>query len=58
MRRTDALAFLFTAIAVLVVNAVLAVAIDCSFYLAKYIYAYEEAAPPGFAFAQAVCRRK
>jgi SulP family sulfate permease len=38
MRRTDALAFLFTAIAVLVVNAVLAVALGCSFYAVRYLY--------------------
>lgn len=38
MRRVDAAAFLATATAVLVVNAVLAVAIGCSFYLAKYLY--------------------
>ena len=38
MRRVDAAAFLATAAAVLVVNAVLAVAIGCSFYLAKYLY--------------------
>jgi SulP family sulfate permease len=38
MRRTDALAFLSTATAVLVVNAVLAVAIGCSFYLIRYVY--------------------
>ena len=38
MRRVDALAFLFTAGAVLVVNAVLAVGIGSSLYLAKYLY--------------------
>jgi SulP family sulfate permease len=38
MRRTDALAFLCTAIAVLVVNAVLAVALGCSFYAVHYLY--------------------
>jgi SulP family sulfate permease len=38
MRRTDALAFLFTAVAVLVVNAVLAVAIGCFFYAVRYLY--------------------
>lgn len=38
MRRVDALAFLFTATAVLVVNAVLAVAIGCSFYLVRELY--------------------
>ncbi len=37
MRRTDALAFLCTAAAVLVVNAVLAVAIGCSFYVFRYL---------------------
>jgi len=39
MRRVDALAFLSTAIAVLLVNAVLAVAIGCSFYAAHFLYA-------------------
>lgn len=38
MRRTDALGFLTTAVAVLVMNAVLAVAIGCSFYLIRYLY--------------------
>ena len=38
MRRTDAFAFLFTAGATLVVNAVLAVAIGCSFYAAHYLW--------------------
>jgi sulfate permease, SulP family len=38
MRKVDALAFLSTAAAVLVVNAVLAVAIGCSFYLLHYLY--------------------
>jgi SulP family sulfate permease len=38
MRRVDALAFLSTAAAVLVVNAVLAVGIGCSLYLARYVY--------------------
>jgi SulP family sulfate permease len=38
MRRVDAAAFLATAIAVLMVNAVLAVAIGCSFYVARYVY--------------------
>ena len=38
MRRVDALAFLSTAVAVLVVNAVLAVAIGCSFYLLRAVY--------------------
>ncbi len=38
MRRTDALAFLFTAAATLVVNAVLAVAIGCSFYAVRYLW--------------------
>ena len=37
MRRTDAIAFLITAVAVLVVNAVLAVAMGCSIYLVRYI---------------------
>ncbi|MGC2658993.1 MAG: SulP family inorganic anion transporter [Bryobacteraceae bacterium] len=38
MRPVDALGFLTTAVAVLVVNAILAVAIGCSFYLARYLY--------------------
>jgi len=38
MRRVDALAFLSTAAAVLVVNAVLAVGIGCSLYLLRYLY--------------------
>lgn len=38
MRRTDALAFLSTALAVLLVNAVAAVAIGCSFYGARWLY--------------------
>ncbi len=38
MRRVDALAFLTTAISVLLVNAILAVAIGCSFYVARYLY--------------------
>jgi SulP family sulfate permease len=38
MRKVDALAFLSTAAAVLMVNAVLAVAIGCSFYFLHYVY--------------------
>lgn len=38
MRKVDVAAFLGTAIAVLVVNAVLAVAIGCSFYVFRYFY--------------------
>ncbi len=38
MRRVDALAFLSTATAVLMVNAVLAVGIGCSLYLMRYLY--------------------
>jgi SulP family sulfate permease len=38
MRRVDAMGFLFTAVSVLVVNAILAVAIGCSFYLLRYVY--------------------
>ena len=38
MSRVNALAFLSTAAAVLVVNAVLAVGIGCSFYLFRYLY--------------------
>jgi SulP family sulfate permease len=38
MRPVDAAAFLSTAVAVLIVNAVLAVAIGCAFYLARYVY--------------------
>jgi sulfate permease, SulP family len=45
MRRTDALAFLCTAAAVLVVNAVLAVAIGCSFYVFRYVFSKLHRAP-------------
>ena len=38
MNRTDAAAFLATAVSVLAVNAVLAVAIGCSVYGLKYVY--------------------
>jgi SulP family sulfate permease len=38
MRRVDAAAFLSTAIAVLLVNSILAVAIGCSFYGFRYLY--------------------
>jgi SulP family sulfate permease len=38
MRRVDAFAFLFTAVAVLVMNAVIAVAIGSGFYLIRYSY--------------------
>jgi SulP family sulfate permease len=38
MRRVDALAFLSTAIAVLIVNAVLAVALGCLCYVVRYLY--------------------
>ena len=38
MRRVDALAFLSTAAAVLVVNAVLAVGIGCLLYLVRHVY--------------------
>jgi SulP family sulfate permease len=38
MALVDALGFLSTAAATLVVNAVLAVAIGCSFYLARFVY--------------------
>jgi SulP family sulfate permease len=38
MRRVDAFAFLATATAVLMVNAVLAVAIGCSLYAVRYVY--------------------
>lgn len=38
MRRVDALAFLGTAISVLIVNAVAAVAIGCCFYGIRYLY--------------------
>lgn len=37
MRKTDAIAFLVTAVAVLVVNAVLAVALGCLIYLGRYL---------------------
>ena len=45
MRRTDALAFLSTAAAVLMVNAILAVAIGCSFYVAAYVYRHFKKQP-------------
>jgi SulP family sulfate permease len=38
MRKVDAAAFLSTALAVLIVNAVLAVAIGCAFYVFRYAY--------------------
>jgi len=38
MRRVDAAAFLSTAVAVLLVNSILAVAIGCSFYVFRYLY--------------------
>lgn len=38
MRRVDALAFLSTAVAVLVVNAVVAVGIGCSYYVVLYLW--------------------
>ena len=38
MRKVDVAAFLSTAIAVLVVNSILAVAIGCSFYVLRYLY--------------------
>jgi len=38
MRRVDAAAFLATAVSVLMVNAVLAVAIGCSLYPTRYAY--------------------
>jgi SulP family sulfate permease len=38
MRRVDALAFLSTSIAALFLNAVFAVALGCSFYVAQYLY--------------------
>jgi SulP family sulfate permease len=38
MRRVDASAFLCTAVAVLAVNAVLAVAIGCSFYIVRWVF--------------------
>jgi SulP family sulfate permease len=37
MRKVDALGFLFTAASVLMVNAVLAVAVGCSFYPLHYL---------------------
>lgn len=45
MRRVDAVAFATTALAVLMVNAVAAVAIGCSWYLVRYIYRWLRAAP-------------
>jgi SulP family sulfate permease len=38
MRRVDAAAFVGTAFAVLVVNAVAAIAIGCAFHIARYVY--------------------
>ena len=38
MSHTDAAAFLSTAVAVLMVNAILAVAIGCSFYVGRFVY--------------------
>jgi SulP family sulfate permease len=38
MRRIDALAFLSTSVAALCLNAVFAVALGCSFYVAQYLY--------------------
>jgi hypothetical protein len=38
MSRVNALAFLSTATAVLIVNAVFAVGIGCSFYIFRYLY--------------------
>ena len=38
MRRVDAAAFVGTAVAVLMINAVAAVAIGCSFHLLRYVY--------------------
>ena len=57
MRLVDALAFLSTAVAVLVVNAVLAVALGCFFYVVRYLYLQfhgrERAAPEQQHFAAA-----
>jgi hypothetical protein len=47
MGRADALGFLGTAFAVLVTNAILAVAIGCSFYVARYLYRRYKAAGLG-----------
>ena len=38
MRRVDAAAFLITAVSVLVVNAILAVALGCACYILRYLY--------------------
>lgn len=46
MRRTDALAFLTTAVAVLMVNAVAAVALGCSFYGIRWVYQRFKGAQP------------
>jgi len=46
MRRTDALAFLTTAVAVLMVNAVAAVALGCSFYGVRWLYQRFRGAEP------------
>jgi sulfate permease, SulP family len=53
MRRVDAMGFLFTAVSVLVVNAILAVAIGCSFYLLRYLY-YRVRKPTGVLAEQPV----
>ena len=45
MRRTDAAAFAITALAVLSVNAVAAVAIGCSLYVLRYVYNRLHASP-------------
>lgn len=42
MRRVDAAAFLSTAVAVLLVNSILAVAIGCGFYAVRYVYQYRQ----------------
>lgn len=45
MRRADAASFVVTAFAVLVVNAVAAIAIGCSFHIARYVYTCKFAPP-------------
>ena len=46
MRRTDAAAFLVTALSVLIMNAVIAVALGCSPYGLRWVHARYFLAPP------------
>lgn len=54
MRRTDAAAFLVTAIGVLVVNAVAAVLAGCAIYVAHHLYVKYISAPPAAKLAGGV----